>query len=120
MAQLEKHPIHLGLGSSAIPLPAFTGDMAWYEAYSAEHAADGAEGRIVSLHSFTKHRTSWEMHPRGAEVVVCISGQITLVQERADGSAETIELGPGEYAINAAGSGTRQMFQPRPLCSSLP
>ena len=100
---LETHPIHLGLGATALVEPAFTGDMAWYEAYGARHGADGAEGRIVSLHTFTESWTSWEMHPHGHEVVLCVSGAMTLHQERADGGADAVTLGPGQYAINDPG-----------------
>jgi hypothetical protein len=30
---LFDYPIHLGLGARAVPQPAFTGEMSWYEAY---------------------------------------------------------------------------------------
>jgi quercetin dioxygenase-like cupin family protein len=97
---LERHPVHLGLGAVAEAEQAFTGDMAWYEAYAARHAADGAEGRLVSMHRLTESWTSWEMHPSGAEVVVCLSGEIVLHQEAADGNASATTLRAGEYAIN--------------------
>lgn len=100
---LAIHPIHLGLGATAEIEPAFTGDLAWYEAYIGRHAADGAEGRLVAIHTFQTSWDMWEMHPKGAEVVLCLAGAITLLQERADGGAERILLGPGEYAINPPG-----------------
>ena len=99
---LERFPLHLWLGASAVPQPEFTG-MDWYEAYGARHAADGAEGRLVSLYSFTEDWTSWEMHPAGDEVVICVSGEMTLHQEMPEGSHETTTLGAGEYAINPPG-----------------
>lgn len=100
---LERFPIHLGLGAKAIAEPEFTG-LEWYENYSKRHESDGAEGRLVALHSFAADWTSWEMHPAGDEVVVCVSGGITLIQEEADGAHRSITLGPGEYAINPAGT----------------
>ena len=100
---LEQHPLHLGLGASAIAQPAFTGAMDWYADYSARHAADGAEGRLVTTHTFTEDWTSWEMHPAGDEVVLCLTGEMTLHQEFADGRSETVTIGAGEYAINAPG-----------------
>lgn len=100
---LRTHPVHLGLGGSAVPQPEFTG-MAWYEAYAQRTAADGADGRLVSLYDFDRSWDSWEMHPAGDELVVCVSGEITLLQERADGSFHSEALGPGEYAVNAAGT----------------
>ena len=42
------------------------------------------------------------MHPHGAEVVVCIEGAMTLIQE-IDGEQVRTPLSPGEYAINPPG-----------------
>ena len=68
---INVHPIHLGLGATAEIEPEFTGGMEWYGGYSARHAADGAEGRLVTMHTFTESWDVWEMHPVGAEVVLC-------------------------------------------------
>ena len=95
--------IHLGLGATAVPQPAFSG-MEWYAGYGERHDADGAEGRLVSLYTFAEPWDSWEMHPAGDEVVVCTSGAITLHQEHADGSRDTVEIHAGEYAINPRGT----------------
>jgi len=100
---LEVHPIHLGLGATAASEPPFTGDVDWYEGYSTRNATDGAEGRLVSMHTFDAPWAMWEMHPHGAEVVLCTSGSMTLHQERGDGTRTTIELRPGQYAINEPG-----------------
>ncbi|HEY9091177.1 cupin domain-containing protein [Parasphingorhabdus sp.] len=104
MAQkLSAHPIHLGKGASAIIEPDFTGDPDWYEAYVERRAADGAEGRLVALHNFSKPWDMWEMHPAGAEVVLCTKGEITLIQEMPQGTHNRIVLHEGEYAINPPG-----------------
>ena len=100
---LAKFPIHLGLGARAVVQPEFTGGMDWYEGYGARHGGDGAEGRLVAMHTFTESWDSWEMHPAGAEVVVCTAGAITLHQEAADGTVTQVTLQPGEYAINEPG-----------------
>jgi len=100
---LFTHPIHLGLGATAIAQPEFTG-MDWYEAYGQRHAADGREGRLVSMYRFEESWTSWEVHPAGEEVVVCLEGAMTLHQELPDGTKATVTLGPGDYAINPAGA----------------
>ena len=76
----------------------------WYEEYEKRHAPDGAEGRLVSLYRFEESWTSWEMHPSGDEVVVCLEGRMILHQQLADGSEHSCELGPGEYAINPPGA----------------
>lgn len=99
---LQTNPVHLGLGAMAVIEPAFSG-YEWYADYSARHADDGAEGRLVSLFTFDSPWTTWEMHPMGAEVVVCLSGVITLHQEQSDGTVETTSLASGQYVINAAG-----------------
>ena len=101
--RMSQRPIHLGLGASAVAEPEFTGSMDWYAGYVGRHPADGIEARLVSLFTFTESWTAWEMHPHGAEVVLCVSGRITLHQERLDGSQHTVELEPGEYAINGPG-----------------
>lgn len=100
---LTTHPIHLGLGATAVSEPRFTGRTDWYEGYAARHAADGAEGRLFSLHAFDAPWDVWEMHPSGAEVVLCTSGSITLHQERNDGTVVSVALQPGQYAINGPG-----------------
>ncbi|CAN5558426.1 hypothetical protein BH10PSE6_BH10PSE6_25200 [soil metagenome] len=98
---LERFPLHLGLGARAVSQPEFTG-MEWYAAYAERHAADGPEGRLVSLYSFSESWTSWEMHPTGDEAVICIAGEITLIQELPNGT-ESVALSAGDYAINPRG-----------------
>ena len=113
---LFTHPIHLGLGAKALAQPAFTG-MPLYEAYSARHASDGAEGRLVALYTFSESWDSWEMHPKGDEVVLCTAGTMTLHQQHADGTTATVQIGPGEYVINPPVVGTLLMSMARlPLC----
>lgn len=101
MPHLKENWIHLGLGATATVQPPFDG-MPWYAAYGARNASDGAEGRLVSMFSFTEPWTTWEMHPKGAEVVICTAGEMTLVQE-IDGEVKRTTIGPGEYAINPPG-----------------
>jgi len=102
-ARLSDHPIHLGLGATAQIEPAFTGAPEWYGGYSERHAADGAEGRLVTLHHFDTSWDSWEMHPVGSEVVLCLVGRMTLHQETPNGHHQTVELDAGEYVINDPG-----------------
>lgn len=98
---LERFPLHLGLGAQAASQPEFTG-MEWYAAYAERNAADGAEGRLVSLYSFSASWTSWERHPVGDEAVICTAGEITLIQEMPDGT-QSVALRAGDYAINPRG-----------------
>ncbi len=100
--RLSTNPIHLGLQATAAVQPVFTGEMSWYEGYGQRHGADGVEGRLVSMHRFDTSWDVWEMHPSGAEVVLCTSGTIDLVQE-IDGDEVVTTLNAGEYAINSPG-----------------
>lgn len=102
--QINRYPIHLGLGATAVSEPEFTGEMSWYGGYSDRHAHDGAEGRLVTMHTFSESWDVWEMHPVGSEVVLCVAGDITLHQETADGTHATVALADGEYAINQPGT----------------
>lgn len=101
--KLKDRPIHLGRGATSHVLPQFTGEMQWYEDYGKLHGDDGYEGRLVSMHTFTKSWEEWEIHPNGSEIVVCLSGEIRLIQEHANGAHETVHLKAGEYAINPPG-----------------
>jgi len=103
--KLETHPIHLGRGGTAVPQSEFPRDeraMQWYEDYGARHDDDGEDGRLISCFRFTEDWAGWEMHPAGAEVVVCLEGSMNLIQE-IDGKQIRVTLGPGEYAINPPG-----------------
>lgn len=103
MPHLPTNPAHLGLGATATAEPEFT-DESWYAAYTARHAADGIEGRLVSQYDFAESWDSWEVHPHGAEMVICTAGRLTLHQEHPDGTTDTITLAPGDYAINPPGT----------------
>jgi len=100
---LFDYRIHLGRGATAVAEPKFTG-FEWYEAYEKRHGDDGHDGRLVCLFRFEESWTSWEMHPTGEEVVCVVQGHMTLHQELPDGSTQSWELGPGDYAINPRGA----------------
>lgn len=99
---LEKTPVHLGLGATAERLEPFDGTMEWYQRYGAAHASDGKEGRLVSVHTFESDWPTWEVHPVGAELVYVISGKMTLIQE-VDGERRPVEMNAGQAAINPPG-----------------
>lgn len=95
--------VHLGLGATAVPLPTHTGDMGWYAEYGAAHGGDGVEGRLVSMHTFTESWDTWEMHPNGSELVLCIAGSVSLTQEQPDGAVSTVTISTGQAVVNAPG-----------------
>lgn len=98
---LFEFPVHLGLGATVVREPRFSG-MEWYRGYGERHAADGVEGRLVSMYTFDRPWESWEVHPKGAELVVCVAGTLTLHQE-IDGKVQTVTLRSGDAAINPPG-----------------
>ena len=100
--ELAKTPVHLGLGASVEVLPPFDGSMEWYGRYGAAHGGDGAEGRLVAVHSFSSDWATWEMHPKGAELVYVIAGAMTLIQD-IEGEHRELELRAGQAAINPPG-----------------
>ena len=99
--RLSEHPVHLGLGATAVSEPRFTG-MEWYAGYLERHATDGNEARLVAMHSFSESWSTWEMHPLGCELVVCTAGTMTVIQE-IDGREVRTNLAAGEYVINEPG-----------------
>jgi quercetin dioxygenase-like cupin family protein len=99
---LTTMPIHLGLGSRALAVEGFEWDGDVLAAYAAAVAGDGAEGRIVAIFQGSQSWDVWERHPAGDEVVVCLSGRMTLIQD-VDGDHEPVVLGPCEAAVNPPG-----------------
>lgn len=96
-------PVHLGLGSRARPVEGFAWEPEVLESYSAAVAADGAEGRMVMIFDGEDSWTSWERHPAGDEVVICLAGRVTMIRELDGGRHEPVDLRPGEAMINPAG-----------------
>lgn len=95
--------VHLGLGATVVPLPTHTGDVSWYEEYGAAHGGDGNEGRLVSMHTFSESWDTWEMHPEGSELVLCVAGTISLTQEAPDGSVAAVTISAGHAVVNDPG-----------------
>lgn len=75
---LDSRPIHLGKGATAVAQSEFPRDeraMSCYMDYARRTAEDGSERRVISLFNFAEDWPSWEMHPAGDEVVVCLSAR---------------------------------------------
>jgi hypothetical protein len=99
---LTTTPVHLGLGSRALPVEGFGWDGRVLEAYAAAVADDGPEGRMVMVFEGSRSWETWERHPAGDEVVMCLSGRMTVIRE-VDGEHEPVRLGPYEAMINPSG-----------------
>lgn len=96
-------PIHLGLGSRARPIDGFAFDQAVLRAYSEAVADDGAEGRMVVVIDEEGRGDHWERHPSGDEVIVCLSGTVTVERQGPEGPHQVL-LQPGEATVNPAGA----------------
>ena len=80
----------------------FDWDAQVLDAYAAAVAEDGAEGRIVMVFEGGQSWDIWERHPAGDEVVICLSGRMTVIRD-VDGQFQPVELGPCEAMINPTG-----------------
>ncbi|MEU2675844.1 cupin domain-containing protein [Streptomyces sp. NPDC007107] len=100
---LRTTPVHLGLGSRAKPVEGFAWDPEVLQAYSAAVAADGPEGRMVAIFDGDGPGDHWERHPAGDELVVCLSGSVTVTRD-VDGVSDSVVLGPCEATVNPAGA----------------
>ncbi len=96
---LSETYVHLGLGATAAPLFDFRWDDEYLEGYLRTYESDGDEGRLVMIGDTDSTWTSWERHPAGEEVVVLLSGRVTLIQE-LDGREEPAAMAPGQAIIN--------------------
>jgi mannose-6-phosphate isomerase-like protein (cupin superfamily) len=99
---LSRFPVHLGLGAKATVQPEHTGNVDWYASYAERTASDGVEARLVAMHTFSKPWDSWEMHPKGDELVVCLAGRIVLHQE-IDGAVRQVTLEKNQAVVNPPG-----------------
>ena len=100
---LFDYPIHVGEGARTIPQPEFTGISAGTRLM--------ISGMAMRVRRVASSRSTGSSN-RGA-AGKCIppatrscaaSRDVALHQEHADGSTESVELGPGEYAINPPGT----------------
>lgn len=60
-------------------------------------------GRLCLMMEMKDNWGVWEMHPDGDEVLILISGQMTLMLEREDG-VQCVELEAGETCVVPAGT----------------
>jgi mannose-6-phosphate isomerase-like protein (cupin superfamily) len=99
---LESTVVHLGRGSTAVPVGGADWSSEWLERYVDEFAGDGADGRMVCVFPQGETWTTWERHPAGEEVVVLLSGRVDVIQD-IDGEHRKVELRAGQAMINPRG-----------------
>ncbi len=91
--------VHLGLGSTAVPVPDFQWSPEFLGSYMERFEGDGEEGRLVCVMPTDRTWTSWERHPAGEELVVQLSGRVDLIQE-VGGQQRVVPLDPGQAVVN--------------------
>jgi uncharacterized cupin superfamily protein len=91
--------LHLGPTSATV-----VRDFSWDQIgdYAVHFAADGPQGRLVTMGRQTESWTSWERHPAGEELVLLLNGRVDLIQE-IDGKEHRIELRAGDGVLNPRG-----------------
>jgi quercetin dioxygenase-like cupin family protein len=94
--------VHLASGARAVPVPDFEWTPEYLDSYTERFAADGIEGRLVMVAESNGDWPSWERHPAGEEVVVCLSGTIDLIQ-RVESGERRITLAAGQAVVNPTG-----------------
>lgn len=57
------------------------------------------QGRLVSAGTFNASWPTWERHPAGEELVMLLSGTVTLLLEDADSVREVALTAPGDYVL---------------------
>lgn len=94
--------VHLGAGSRVIPIPGWEWSKEFLDRYEDRYRSEGGEGRLVMVGSQESSWTSWERHPAGDELLVVLSGKMTLVRETRGGH-ERVKVSAGEAAVNPRG-----------------
>lgn len=61
------------------------------------------EGRLMSAFTFIGAWETWERHPAGEELVMLLSGEVTVKLEQADGEQRVVLSSAGDYVLVPAG-----------------
>ena len=54
---------------------------------------------LIALHEFQQDWPSWEIHPKGDEIVVLIAGTAIFVLEQENGTQQIELTQPGDYVV---------------------
>ncbi|MBN1237267.1 MAG: cupin domain-containing protein [Gammaproteobacteria bacterium] len=98
---LDSTYLRLRNDASIEPLP--VDDTFWERLTSGRYGSFHHE-YLVTSYTFDADWTTWEMHPKGDEIVCLLSGSVTLLLDR-NGEAGEVRLNvPGAYAVVPAGT----------------
>ena len=84
--------IHLDEGGDAVLMP--VDEDFWTKMHSRLD-----RGRLVSRFRSEDNWESWERHPAGDELILLLSGRMTLLVEKPNGSVARSDLGPGGAVV---------------------
>ncbi len=54
---------------------------------------------LISCHAFTEDWSTWEIHPKGDEIVILLSGSLEFVLQLPKGERTMQLSGPGDYVV---------------------
>ena len=70
----------------------------FYESLDGEFDGFGGHA-LIALHSFEGDWATWEMHPKGDELVCLVEGEVDFVL-RVDGEDQVVNVNtPGQYVV---------------------
>lgn len=92
---IETDFVVLSPGKRATVEPA---DAGLYERLDADYGAFSGH-ELIACHSFDGDWPTWEIHPHGDEVVILLSGDITLVLLQDEGEVGMQLSEPGSFVI---------------------
>lgn len=100
--EIDSTFVHLGADRSTVPLEVT--ETFWSDLVSGR-LSNLAPGRMLSCFEFDGPWDSWEVHPKGDEIVFLLSGRVEMTLERPDGGTEEVAMSrPGEFVILPRGT----------------
>lgn len=99
---LESTFVRLAPNASSVEL--LNVDSRFWERIAAGELGAFQGEYLVSAYSFDVDWTGWEMHPKGDELVVLLSGVVTFVLEGESGDEEITLREPGAFGCVPRGT----------------
>ena len=93
---IERCFAHIDTATGIRPLPVD-------EDFWSRTVAQLPAGRLVSHVETSAPWPTWEMHPHGEELILQLTGSMTLIVEAADGQQARISLHAGHFTVVPAG-----------------
>lgn len=93
--------VRLRSDGSAEPLPV---DDSFWQRLASGQLGTFRDEHLVSCYAFNADWTSWEMHPKGDEIVCLLSGSVTFVLEELHGNREILLDRANAFAIVPRGT----------------